>query len=61
MAMDKLQLLLDESSPDECVIIAEMLYNLYYDKSGIELHNISKPLNEKYLNLLTYSFEKMSA
>ena len=61
MAMDKLQLLLDESSHDECVIIAELLYNLYYDESGVELHNISKPLHEKYFNLLTYSFEKMSA
>lgn len=60
MAMDKLQDKLAHATYDECLLIARALSNIYYNEYGIEMHNVSEELHEKYIYLLTYCLARMS-
>ena len=60
MAMYKLQDKLASATYDECILIARALSNIYYNEYGIEMHNVSEELHEKYIYLLTYCLARMS-
>lgn len=60
IAMTNIQDLLAYATEEELIQIANALTNVYSNEAGIEMQNVSEPLRDKYIYLLTYCLARMS-